>query len=362
MDQIEVYDIAQNLWRKTQPATPFSSFDGIPVPRQSACSVIARAKDGSSYNIYMFGGRNSLLDSTRIDAWVLSIPSFTWIQVKLPSIVISGVPEAYEGATCHIVGGGRQMLLYGGRVVNKLNRYDRIGIHVFDLTKLRWEVDYEPDSGEYEVPKLIYNVIGGGPQGGATLLPAGGMANPEMQEKFLASLSNSNSTVNATDPGTGATDAGSTASKGLGVGAIAGIVVGVLLAVLAVVGQILYRRRRSKSDRMPGDNSMSELAVKDQHELYDPQGYSQELPGCAQPHELAAYQPPASELAAYQSPSEFGAYQPHNSAAYERHELESMVPYQSGLHRESYGDKPSVNQPGNSTEVPVKGHAGDFYR
>jgi len=86
-----------------------------------------------------------------------------------------------------------------------------------------WEESYDPNGGEYEVPKVIYDVIGGGPYGGATLLPENGMGNSEMADKFKYNP-----------------------KSGLPGRATAGIVVGVFVGIALVISGILWHLKRSK--------------------------------------------------------------------------------------------------------------------
>jgi len=76
MDVIEVYDLGASYWRKSETATAAELGQSIPQPRWSPCSVIARSKDGSSYNVYMFGGWSMDGTVSFDEVWVLSIPSF----------------------------------------------------------------------------------------------------------------------------------------------------------------------------------------------------------------------------------------------------------------------------------------------
>jgi len=77
MDQIHVYDIATHSL-SSQIA---KGSDGIPKSRYSGCSVMKMAPDNTSYNIYIQGGSSFNQQQTFDDIWVLSIPSFTWINI-----------------------------------------------------------------------------------------------------------------------------------------------------------------------------------------------------------------------------------------------------------------------------------------
>ena len=50
MSTVNVYDIATNSWYNQ------ATNGDYPDLRVNPCSVVAAAADGSSYNIYMFGG------------------------------------------------------------------------------------------------------------------------------------------------------------------------------------------------------------------------------------------------------------------------------------------------------------------
>ena len=278
MDLIEIYDLKSNDWRITQLATAADKRNAIPEPRVKPCSVIARAKDGSSYNIYMFGGWNPDPNSSAgySEMWVLSIPSFKWFLVNIGTSTMPGSPPKYEAMTCYIVGGGSKMLVYGGGP-SKFSfdgECDRTGIHVFDMINLAWEVDYDANGGEYKVPKEIYNVIGGGPYGGATLLPENGMANSDIEAKFkdIIAKTNTNSTrTNTSDPASGDTIPDLTTESpksGVSGGTIAGIVVGVVIGISLVALGILWFRKQSKARARRGgfpgsesnDNPPAEIA------------------------------------------------------------------------------------------------------
>ena len=303
MNVIDVYDLKSNTWLYRQPATPANKTDSTPIPRVKPCTVIARAKDGSSYNIYMFGGWDGDPNSSvgYNDLWVLSIPSFQWFLVDNGLSNAKGAPPKYEAMTCYIVGGGSKMLVYGGRARPKTYQCDKTSIHVFDMTKLIWEEVYDPNGGEYEVPSKIYNVIGGGPHGGATLLPTSEMSNPDMQATFTeiikktkqtnSTSTNTNSTstnTNRTSTNTDSTRTNTENSKnGVSGGTIVGIVVGALVGISLISLGILWLRKRSKArtQGLPGSNN-NPLA---------------EMPSPFPPGELHQYEfsPPAQELHAY---------------------------------------------------------------
>lgn len=133
MNTIDVYDISTSEWYKQSTAGK------TPRERVNPCAVTAAAADGSSYNIYMFGGQNlqPAGDQTqRDDMWILSVPSFTWIEVDTDT---QSVPYGRSGHTCDIWNG--QMVVVGGYVGDDLS-CESPGIYVFDLSNLEWVQQY----------------------------------------------------------------------------------------------------------------------------------------------------------------------------------------------------------------------------
>ncbi|KAH7115308.1 kelch repeat protein-like protein [Dendryphion nanum] len=197
MNVIDVYDIAKSQWYKQSTSGKYPDY------RVNPCAVVAAAADGSSYNVYMFGGQNLQPAKEQIqkqDMWILSIPSFTWIQVDMGS---QEVPYGRSGHTCHVWDG--QMIVVGGYVGNELS-CESPGIYVFNMSSLSWSNQFtaltgskalqsfngnERDTGNplaqqanqrgfdskaglegsygYAVPAAVQSVIGGKSTGGATL-------------------------------------------------------------------------------------------------------------------------------------------------------------------------------------------------
>lgn len=160
---------------------------------------------GSSYNIYMFGGQDLTPagnQKQRNDMWILSVPSFTWIEVDQGTQKAS-IPPARAGHLCHAW--DAQMIVLGG--YNTDLSCDTPGIYVFNMSSLGWSNQFtavtaknalqrynKDDKGStgnplaqqtnqrgfgvdagvsgsygYAVPEAVQKVIGGGATGGATL-------------------------------------------------------------------------------------------------------------------------------------------------------------------------------------------------
>ncbi|GAB7341274.1 hypothetical protein MBLNU457_7548t1 [Dothideomycetes sp. NU457] len=139
MNEVDVFDIAASEWYKQSTSGP------APQIRVNPCGVVAAAPDGSSYNVYMFGGQNlqpAAAQTQYNDMWILTIPSFTWIQVDQGS---QAVPYARAGHTCNIWNG--QMVVVGGYVGTQLS-CDSPGVYVYDLSNLKWLQKYSALSGK----------------------------------------------------------------------------------------------------------------------------------------------------------------------------------------------------------------------
>ena len=150
----------------------------------------------------MFGGQNLQPygnQTQKDDMWILSVPSFTWIEVDQSS---QSVPPARAGHSCHVWDG--QMIMIGGYVGTELS-CDSPGIYVFNMSSLSWSdqftsltegkalLEYTGEgsignplaqqanqrgfnasagvegSYGYRVPEAVQKVIGGTATGGATL-------------------------------------------------------------------------------------------------------------------------------------------------------------------------------------------------
>ncbi|PUU83969.1 hypothetical protein B9Z19DRAFT_961866 [Tuber borchii] len=170
---VDVYDISKTQWTKQATDGP------TPKYRVNPCAAIASAADGSSHNIYFFGGQNLVPYAEQKqydDSWILTIPSFTWIQVNTSG---QNVPPARAGHSCEMYGGN--MIVIGGYVGQELS-CDSPGIYVFNASGASWTKGFVASTAkgnkgemnaalvgpaEYKVPQIVINVIGGDAYGGA---------------------------------------------------------------------------------------------------------------------------------------------------------------------------------------------------
>jgi hypothetical protein len=152
METVAVFDVESETWylQNTTGDTP---------PQLTEfCSVLASAKDGSSHNIYIYGGYNGLDYNANPsdDVYILSLPSFKWV-------------KAYNGTKRHGRSGHRcikvypdQMLTVGGQHVDPSQCLEGGVIVNFNLNSLSFQDNYDPAHwSEYKVPDLVMAQIGG---------------------------------------------------------------------------------------------------------------------------------------------------------------------------------------------------------
>lgn len=154
--------------------------------------------------------------------YILSIPAFHWI--KVPDSQTPQTPKPRAGHTCNLRDG--QILVVGG-YTGQQTPCESPGIWVFNATSLTWAsgftslphpADHSPEnhvlanSFGYKVPELVYKVIGGGSEGGATLTtPSAGQptSGPFATGKppiFTVTRSGSTATITQWGPGATTTD------------------------------------------------------------------------------------------------------------------------------------------------------------
>ncbi|KAJ9660536.1 hypothetical protein H2198_002473 [Neophaeococcomyces mojaviensis] len=250
-----------------------------PDPRTDFCTVVTTAQDGSSTNIYLYGGRSS--STIFDDVYVLSLPSFTWTHVY------SGTSGRW-GMTCQLVS-PRQMISIGGADSNNITAdcdwLDQ-GLGLLDLSTVTgrdgWAAsNFEYNVPAYEVPVDVVSAIGGNGKGGATkTAPAGGWATPALSTLFAVSVkqtntnssSSSNSSTSA-GAGTGSQNDNKSSDLGLSTGAKAGIVVGAIILVAICLLVALLVLRNIKKKRAVQTKTTPEHELEENKGL--PPGYTQ---------------------------------------------------------------------------------------
>ncbi|KAJ5724928.1 hypothetical protein N7493_006656 [Penicillium malachiteum] len=241
MEQIPVYDVGTQTWylQNTTGDTP---------PQLTQfCSVLASASDGSSHNIYIYGGYNgyNYASNPYDDVYILSLPSFKWV-------------KAYNGTTEHARMGHRcvkpypdQMLSIAGMRIDTSYCLDGGIITTFNLNNLTFQDTYDPSVwSEYKVPDILIAEIGGDASGGATTTSPGTWDNSSLAGIFDTKYTK---TITSYYPyNTTTTTDTSTSSGGKGFAkwkaAVIGVLVGLFVVGLIVVGLWFWLRRRQRRE------------------------------------------------------------------------------------------------------------------
>jgi hypothetical protein len=248
METVAVYDIHNNKWYDQQTSGP------QPPALAQGCAVVASAKDGSSHNIYWYGGFNGVDQASDFNdaVWILSIPSFTWVKFT-------------DGTAGHGRAGHRcvkpypdQMFVIGGYPSQPEQNVQCLGniIQVFNLSSGEWLDSYDPRVwSEYQVPEQVFHEIGGSSTGNATATtPSAGFASPTMADIFASQYDTSKITTFYPYPLAAPTQAPSVSSSSApaksGGGTpsylapVLAVILGLFFITLLVIGILLWRRRR----------------------------------------------------------------------------------------------------------------------
>lgn len=259
LNVIDVFDIASSTWYKQATEGTY------PDVRVNPCAVAASSADGTSTQIYLFGGQNLIPYGSQTqydDMWILTLPSFTWIKVDTDD---QSVPPARAGHVCHIW--NSQMVVIGGYVGQDLS-CDSPGIYVFNTSSLQWQSEYTALAGTdddlnrqrsqkddpnalqgsygYQVPAAVQSVIGGNAVGGATVTapaqtPTGGPLATGSPATYTVTGTDGSVVTQTAKPGSG----GSSGSSGPNIGAIvAGVVAGLLFLVVLYLAFCAYIYRK----------------------------------------------------------------------------------------------------------------------
>jgi hypothetical protein len=270
MSTVSIYDIATQQWYEQNTT-------GAPGQLTQGCSVVASAQDGSSHNIYWYGGFDGIDIAGELndDVWILSIPSFTWFKV------VSG--EASHARAGHVCAKPYpdQMIVVGGYTSLAGDNIDclRPGfVQVFNLSNLTWISGYDPTIwSNYSVPEIIFNMIGGDATGGATQTEPtpSGFANDKLSSLFNEAyatskittyypypLADSTTTLTPSPTPTPApTQATRSSRTQKYLGPVLGTVLGLVVVVATLVVIWLWRRRLSHTREEPYTYSENDKEV-----------------------------------------------------------------------------------------------------
>ena len=152
----------QGMSKSRSGANPFrhnvTAGGAIPSSRDQFCTVVSPAPDDSSFNIVMYGGYDLVGNITYEDVYILSIPSFQWINATSSRTQSSATNAGRYDHTCSIYA-DRYMMVLGGVVGpgnSSLNsrscNCSYPAIRVFDTSKLAWLQQWSNTPEPYTVP------------------------------------------------------------------------------------------------------------------------------------------------------------------------------------------------------------------
>lgn len=263
MEIVSVYDIANKKWYQQ------NTTGDTPPQLTMFCSVVAPARDDSSFNIYIYGGYDGINQSSipSDDVYILSVPQMVWT-------------HAYTGQSNHGRSGHKcfmvypdQMMILGGIYANNPIICLQAGIvEVFNLNNLKFQDSYDPRVwSEYRVPDAVTAKIGGKYvffllSSGSLLLTmnsgngsATAQAPATLSDVFATvytktittyypyALQSTNST-NTSSPSPGPTAITITGGGGglpTWVGPVLGVVLGLIVVAAAIILFLIWRRRKS---------------------------------------------------------------------------------------------------------------------
>lgn len=258
MDQINVYDIESATWYNV------TASGDVPSDRSAFCTVVSSAPDDSSFQITMYAGSDFFGGHSFADTYVLSIPSFQWINVtetsNLDALISDGT--AISGRDHHscVAYKDRQMLVLGGVLrtgPDEVNLHgcnkDLPAIRALDLSTYKFTSTWTRSPEPYFVPDAVTRIIGGNGQGGATMKqPTGGFNDSALNTNFghvvqrytpIAAADASPTDDPSRNPDNNNDDA-SKSNTGAIAGGVIGGVVALAMAITAIVFLLIRRRKR----------------------------------------------------------------------------------------------------------------------
>lgn len=256
---VKIYDRNSGNWyEQATTGTP-------PEARVSFCAVVVHGQ--ASMEIFIHGGFGGFTTLAYDDVYVLSLPSFSWYKAEYTP----GVGRTLHTCNAHngnmvVIGGTSNVdsWITGNDVTGTQSYKDPwpYGLGVFDMSKMQWANEFNPDLGSYATPALVMAGIAANGSEPAT------WSSSELQQVFSHTiLSKSSSSLNSSSGNTAST-LPSSYSSGLGAGAIAGIAVGAVAIVLLVLGVLFWIRRskrRSRAGHNPFPNETNAYPMNYQH-------------------------------------------------------------------------------------------------
>ena len=296
MSYIDVYNIDTATWHHVIAG------GDTPQIRVNFCLAVSSAPDDSSFQITLYGGWDQSGNHAYADTYILSVPSFQWINVTDPfspdiNLFIGATRPGRHTHSC-VSYRDRQMLILGG-LISDHDRHLNIErcsaeyplLRALDLSTLEWQEEWNANPKKYVVPKAVRSVIGGGPGGGATMTqPTGGFNDPDLstalaqvaprrnpEDGMAEETDDTNEMAEETD-GTNDMDAAPTKPPVyLVAGGVVGGVLGLAVIIAIAVFLILKRRRQREEPKHQIHGSHDRASIGEGSGLCNHQS-SSELP------------------------------------------------------------------------------------
>lgn len=245
---MSVYDIQTQTWYEQGTSS-------APGTLAQGCAVVASAQDGSSHNIYWYGGFDGISSTQPFndDVWILSVPSFMWMKVK------PGDPSIGRAGHRCVKPYPDQMFVIGG--YNSLSGTEPTCVNdglirIFNLSSVEWIDHYDPKVwSNYEVPEMIVSMIGGSPTGSATQSAplSTGFSDPKLSALFGTKYNTTKivdwfpytpsqtTNVTRTELPTPISKSGGTPKY---LAPVLGVVLGLFFVTIVILAILLWHRRR----------------------------------------------------------------------------------------------------------------------
>ena len=254
LSTVSVYDVASRTWYEQETS-------GAPLaPLAQGCTVLASTADGSTHNIYWYGGFDGVHPTEPFsdDVWVLSIPSFTWVKAS------SGKPSHSRAGHRCVKPYPDQMFVIGGYtdLSGGVPQCVEDGIvQIFNLSSATWIDEYNPTVwSEYTVPPVVAAAVGG------KQVPTTGFATglktvfdtkydrTKIKNYFPYEPAAIQNTTHPTLPSPIVKPGSKTPSY---LAPVLGVVLGLFFITLVVLGVLLWRRRKYLQSVRNGTQSES---------------------------------------------------------------------------------------------------------
>ncbi|KAL7268734.1 hypothetical protein RUND412_008629 [Rhizina undulata] len=260
METVEIFDIASGTWYSQETT------GDIPPANTEFCSVVASPSDGSTHEIFIYGGWSgpptlaNLTNTVNDDVYTLSIPSMVWTKVYSGNANTHGRREH----RCHRVADNLMMVI-GGRALTDTGTQscpDGL-IQVFNLNTLEWVEVYDPAlNAAYQVNSVVTNSIQNAQKStynSTALLDVLDTTYNKTIPQYWPFKTVQNPNLNTTGSSNGSTPSVvSAVGSGLPsyIPPLLGSIFGLLVVIIILCGVLIWlRRRRVQAKRAQSDSA-----------------------------------------------------------------------------------------------------------